>query len=84
MAVAVHHFNILQKSNIFKKKKKKSAIALFFSVVLTTYLPNKVKEVYRKNTICKNLYFKSLITLFVWLIVFLDTCGVFLSENQLA
>ena len=32
MAVAVHHFNILQKSNIFKKKKKKSAIALFFQL----------------------------------------------------
>ena len=66
-----------KKQYIFKKKKKEKCYCYFVSVVLTTYLPIKVKEVYRKNTICKNLYFKSLITLFVWLIVFLDTCGFF-------
>ena len=30
----------------------------------------KIKEVYRRNTICKNSYSKSLMLLFIWLIFF--------------
>ena len=69
--------SIFFKKTIYIQKKKEKCYCYFFSVVLTTYLPIKIKEVYRKNTICKNLFFKSLITLFVWLIVFLDTCRFF-------
>ena len=49
MAVAVHHFNILQKSNIYsKKKKRKNAIAILFQLFSQLIYLSKLRKFIEK------------------------------------